>query len=133
VSDPTPDGGISSLGGFFPRIRKAYLIGEAPNDFATQLEGRAPHVVAGTMERLETAARDAAEADVAEPVVLLSPACASFDQFRNFEVRGDAFANWCGGCRKWFTVDRIFCSLRLSGSFAGANRKLKTAAAKSRC
>jgi UDP-N-acetylmuramoylalanine--D-glutamate ligase len=51
-----------------------------------------PHVVAGTLERaVELAARDAEAADVKEPVVLLSPACASFDQFRNFEARGDAF------------------------------------------
>ena len=51
-----------------------------------------PHVVAGTLERaVALAARDAAAADVAEPVVLLSPACASFDQYCNFEVRGDAF------------------------------------------
>ena len=85
-------GGIASLAGFFPRIRKAYLIGEAATDFAATLEGKVPHVVAGTIENaLKLAARDAAEANVAEPVVLLSPACASFDQFRNFEVRGDAF------------------------------------------
>ena len=51
-----------------------------------------PHVVAGTLDRaVELAARDAAAADATEPVVLLSPACASFDQFRNFEVRGAAF------------------------------------------
>jgi UDP-N-acetylmuramoylalanine--D-glutamate ligase len=49
-------------------------------------------VVAGTLDRaVELAARDAAAAEIAEPVVLLSPACASFDQYRNFEVRGDAF------------------------------------------
>ncbi len=49
-------------------------------------------MVAGTLERaVELAARDAAASDVREPVVLLSPACASFDQYRNFEVRGDAF------------------------------------------
>ena len=85
-------GGLSSLAGFFPRIRKAYLIGEAAAPFAAELEGQVPHVVAGTLERaVALAARDAAAADVAEPVVLLSPACASFDQYRNFEVRGDAF------------------------------------------
>ena len=51
-----------------------------------------PHVVAGTLDRAVTlAARDAEASDVKEPVVLLSPACASFDQYRNFEVRGDKF------------------------------------------
>jgi len=85
-------GGLSTLTGFFPRIRKAYLIGEAAVPFAAELEGRVPHVVAGTLDRaVELAARDAAAAAIAEPVVLLSPACASFDQYRNFEVRGDAF------------------------------------------
>jgi UDP-N-acetylmuramoylalanine--D-glutamate ligase len=85
-------GGILSLAGFFPRIRKAYLIGEAATEFAAQLEGRVPHVVAGTLDRaVELAARDAEMAETGEPVVLLSPACASFDQYRNFEVRGDKF------------------------------------------
>jgi UDP-N-acetylmuramoylalanine--D-glutamate ligase len=85
-------GGIGSLAGFFPRIRKAYLVGEAAAGFAQEVEGRVPHVVAGTLDRaVELAARDAEASDVAEPVVLLSPACASFDQYRNFEVRGDKF------------------------------------------
>ncbi|MEA2937909.1 MAG: UDP-N-acetylmuramoylalanine--D-glutamate ligase [Alphaproteobacteria bacterium] len=85
-------GGISSLAGFFPRLRKAYLIGEAAAGFAAELDGKVPHVIAGTLERaLALAARDAEAADLQEPVVLLSPACASFDQYRNFEVRGDAF------------------------------------------
>jgi len=85
-------GGLSTLTGYFPRIRKAYLIGEAAAGFAAELEGRVPHVVAGTLDRaVELAARDAAASDVRDPVVLLSPACASFDQYRNFEVRGDAF------------------------------------------
>jgi len=89
-------GGIASLAGFFPRIRKAYLVGEAAEGFAAEFERQGsqhvPHVVAGTLDRaVALAARDAEAADVAEPVVLLSPACASFDQFRNFEVRGDAF------------------------------------------
>jgi len=85
-------GGISSLAGFFPRIRKAYLIGEAAADFAADLNGRVPHDVAGTLDRaIALAARDAEASDMSEPVVLLSPACASFDQFRNFEARGNAF------------------------------------------
>jgi UDP-N-acetylmuramoylalanine--D-glutamate ligase len=85
-------GGISSLAGFFPRIRKAYLIGEAAADFAAELDGRVPHVVAGTLDRaIALAAHEAETSDTPEPVVLLSPACASFDQFRNFEARGDAF------------------------------------------
>jgi UDP-N-acetylmuramoylalanine--D-glutamate ligase len=85
-------GGIGALAGFFPRIRKAYLIGEAAAGFAAELEGKVPHVVAGTLARaVELAARDAGASDVREPVVLLSPACASFDQYRNFEVRGDKF------------------------------------------
>jgi UDP-N-acetylmuramoylalanine--D-glutamate ligase len=85
-------GGIATLAGFFPRIRKAYLIGEAAAEFAAALDGRVRHEVAGTLERaVELAARDAGASDVAEPVVLLSPACASFDQYRNFEVRGDKF------------------------------------------
>ena len=85
-------GGIAPLAGFFPRIRKAYLIGEAATDFAAELQGHTPQVVAGTLERaVELAAAEAEASDVAEPVVLLSPACASFDQYRNFEIRGDKF------------------------------------------
>jgi UDP-N-acetylmuramoylalanine--D-glutamate ligase len=85
-------GGIGSLAGFFPRIRKAYLIGEAAAGFSQELEGRVPYIVAGTLARaVELAARDAEASDLKEAVVLLSPACASFDQYRNFEVRGDDF------------------------------------------
>jgi UDP-N-acetylmuramoylalanine--D-glutamate ligase len=85
-------GGIASLTGFYPRLRKAYLIGEAADEFAAELDGHVPHVVAGTLEQaVALAARDAEASGVADAVVLLSPACASFDQYRNFEVRGDAF------------------------------------------
>jgi UDP-N-acetylmuramoylalanine--D-glutamate ligase len=85
-------GGIASLAGFFPRIRKAYLIGEAADEFAATLDGQVPHAVVGTLERaVALAAQDAGAAGFAEPVVLLSPACASFDQYPNFEVRGTAF------------------------------------------
>jgi UDP-N-acetylmuramoylalanine--D-glutamate ligase len=85
-------GGITSLAGYFPRIRKAYLIGEAADEFAVTLEGQAPYVKAQTLDRaIELAAHDAAAAGIKGAVVLLSPACASFDQYRNFEIRGDAF------------------------------------------
>ena len=85
-------GGIAALAGFFPRIRRAYLIGEAAASFAAGLERHVPFVVAGTLDRaLALAARDAEAAIEMAPVVLLSPACASFDQFRNFEARGDKF------------------------------------------
>jgi UDP-N-acetylmuramoylalanine--D-glutamate ligase len=85
-------GGIAALAGFFPRIRKAYLIGEAAADFAAELEGKVPYVISGTLDQaVGNAARDALAFASAEPVVLLSPACASFDQYRNFEVRGNRF------------------------------------------
>nr|WP_312160423.1 UDP-N-acetylmuramoyl-L-alanine--D-glutamate ligase [Brevundimonas diminuta] len=84
------DGGIDSLSDLFPRVTRAYLIGEAADAFAGTL-GDTPHVVARTMERaVELAAADAAAAGGGQ-VVLLSPACASFDQFPDFEVRGEAF------------------------------------------
>jgi UDP-N-acetylmuramoylalanine--D-glutamate ligase len=85
-------GGITSLTEFFPRIRKAYLIGEATEEFAATLEGRVPYARCGTLDHATAAAAaDAERSGLAAPVVLLSPACASFDQYRNFEVRGDAF------------------------------------------
>jgi UDP-N-acetylmuramoylalanine--D-glutamate ligase len=85
-------GGIAPLAGFFPRVHKAYLIGEAAAEFSRTLEGQVPYVIAGTLDRaVEQAARDSQASDAAEPVVLLSPACASFDQYPNFEIRGDRF------------------------------------------
>jgi UDP-N-acetylmuramoylalanine--D-glutamate ligase len=85
-------GGIESLRKFFPRIRKAYLIGEAASEFAATLGSEVAHEIDGTLDKaLAAAARDAAASVAPEPVVLLSPACASYDQYRNFEVRGDAF------------------------------------------
>jgi UDP-N-acetylmuramoylalanine--D-glutamate ligase len=85
-------GGITSLAEFFPRIRKAYLIGEAAQDFAATLDGKAEHAIVGTLDRaVADAAHDAEASGLAAPVVLLSPACASFDQYPNFEVRGDKF------------------------------------------
>ncbi|WP_274628341.1 UDP-N-acetylmuramoyl-L-alanine--D-glutamate ligase [Arvimicrobium flavum] len=86
------EGGIEPLRGFFPRIAKAYLIGEAAPAFSATLGEAVPYEISGTLDAaVANAARDAAEDAEGEPVVLLSPACASFDQFKNFEVRGDAF------------------------------------------
>jgi UDP-N-acetylmuramoylalanine--D-glutamate ligase len=84
-------GGIDSLGAFFPRIKRAYLIGDAMEAFAATLEGKVPVTKAGTLEAAMRAAAKDAEGDRGEPIVLLSPACASFDQFRDFEQRGVEF------------------------------------------
>ncbi len=82
-----------SLTEYFPRIRKAYLIGEAAQEFAAHARGeRVPHEISETLDvAVANAARDAEASGSADPVVLLSPACASFDQYRNFEIRGAAF------------------------------------------
>ncbi|MBI1179755.1 MAG: UDP-N-acetylmuramoyl-L-alanine--D-glutamate ligase [Alphaproteobacteria bacterium] len=83
------EGGIESLRPWFPRVVRAYLIGEAQEAFAAVLERAGVAVErCGTMERAVAAAARDAHAD---DVVLLSPACASFDQYRNFEIRGDHF------------------------------------------
>jgi UDP-N-acetylmuramoylalanine--D-glutamate ligase len=86
------EGGIESLREFFPRIAKAYLIGKAADEFSAVLSGEVPHVIAGDLETaVEMAAADAALDRRPEPTVLLSPACASFDQFADFEDRGEFF------------------------------------------
>jgi UDP-N-acetylmuramoylalanine--D-glutamate ligase len=85
-------GGLAGLEPFFPRIARAYLIGEAADEFAAQLGTEVDHVQCGTIDRaIEAAAADARRSRGAEPVVLLSPACASYDQFANFEARGQSF------------------------------------------
>jgi UDP-N-acetylmuramoylalanine--D-glutamate ligase len=86
------EGGLAGLEPFFPRIARAYLIGEAAEAFARQLGGNVDHLRCETLARaVEAAAADAARSAAGEPVVLLSPACASYDQFANFEKRGEAF------------------------------------------
>jgi len=86
------EGGIAGLEEFFPRIAKAYLIGEATAEFAWTLDRRVPYELSGTLAvAVAAAARDASVDPARESVVLLSPACASYDQFQNFERRGDAF------------------------------------------
>ena len=92
------EGGIADLESYFPRMRRAYLIGEAAEAFGKTLEGKVDTVQSGTLNRaLAAAFDDARMSDVADPVVLLSPACASFDQFRDYEQRGDIFREMVKG------------------------------------
>jgi UDP-N-acetylmuramoylalanine--D-glutamate ligase len=85
------EGGIAPLAPFFPRIAKAFLIGrDAPAMAAMLRDAGVAHEVVGTLEAAVAAAAQAAFAGAA-PVVLLSPAAASFDQFSGFDARGDRF------------------------------------------
>jgi len=90
-------GGIASLQPLFSRIAKAYLIGEAAAGFAATLGSAVPFEISGTLDRAVAHASVDAEADGADVAVMLSPACASFDQYKNFEVRGDAFVSLVAG------------------------------------
>lgn len=89
------EGGIEDLRPFFNKIIKAYLIGDAAPQFAQTLEGHVDFDMVGTIENAVSAAAHAAAARTQQPggnaTVLLAPACASFDQYQRFELRGDAF------------------------------------------
>ncbi len=86
------EGGIESLAPYFESINHAFLIGEAERAFAKTLEGRVPYTICGSLANAFDAAAKKAFVDRRQnAVVLLSPACASFDQWKNFEERGDAF------------------------------------------
>ncbi len=92
VGGRAKEGGIAPLASFFPRIAHAYLIGESTDAFAKTLEGRVPYSRCDTLDvAVARAAEDELKSKENQPVVLLSPACASFDQFRNFEIRGERF------------------------------------------
>jgi len=86
------DGGIDMLAPWFGRIRHAFLIGDAAPSFEDTLRGKVPATISGDLPTAIAQAADMADAARERPAaVLLSPACASFDQFASFEARGDAF------------------------------------------
>ena len=89
-------GGIVPLAEYFPHVTHAFLIGEAEAEFANTLEGKVAYTRCGT---LDVAVQKAAAMSKGKPdaVVLLSPACASFDQFNSFEHRGDVFCELVEG------------------------------------
>ncbi len=84
-------GGIESLTDLFGRVAKAYLIGEASPLFAQTLKGKATVAECGTMDAAVAQAYADASATGQDAIVLLSPAAASFDQYTDFEARGEAF------------------------------------------
>jgi UDP-N-acetylmuramoylalanine--D-glutamate ligase len=95
------EGGAASLRPLMKRVRAAYLIGEAAREFEGQLAGAAPCIQCGDLAAaVARAGRDAATSGARAPVVLLSPACASYDQFKNFEERGDAFRRLVEAARR---------------------------------
>lgn len=86
------EGGIAPLVPFFPRIHHAFLIGDAQDEFAETLQGNVPFTKCGDLAAAFEKARVLAlQEQLPGAVVLLSPACASFDQWKSFEERGEAF------------------------------------------
>ena len=86
------EGGLEALHPYLSRVRRVFLIGEAAERLADQLAGHVEIEICGDLERAVEAAATAANGG--DAVVLLSPACASFDQFASFERRGEAFCRF---------------------------------------
>ncbi len=86
------EGGLDPVFPHLGNVKRALLIGEASQRFARELDGRVAIEQCGDLKKALASALASAQRDGAkDSVVLLSPACASFDQFANFEARGDAF------------------------------------------
>ena len=87
--------GISSLMGAMDRVCRVYLIGEAASEFEKELGSAVECVQCGDLKTAVMKAKaDATASNHVSPVVLLSPACASYDQFPNFVERGDSFRDY---------------------------------------
>jgi len=94
-------GGIAPLAPYFARLRHAFLIGRATEEFAATLDGKVPFTRCGDLATAVAAAGERARRErLPGAVVLLSPACASYDQFANFEERGDQFRRLVAGLRE---------------------------------
>ena len=107
-------GGIESLKDLFPKVKCAYLIGDAAEQFEETIGDAAPCVQSRLLLTAVAQAYAEAEKSGEEEIVLFSPACASFDQFKDFEARGDAFKD---------AVEDIRMSLIAAAEEAAAKRK----------
>ncbi|WP_455482651.1 UDP-N-acetylmuramoyl-L-alanine--D-glutamate ligase [Bartonella sp. B35(2025)] len=95
IGGQAKEGGIDTLRRFFHKIRKAYLIGTSAEEFSNVIGSSFPFSMSLTLENaVYEAAVDAIRYKAKEAVVLFSPACASYDQFKNYEVRGEAFVSF---------------------------------------
>ena len=115
--------GLKACEPHFDRVRKAYLVGEAALTFSQELDGKVPFEISGDVETAtKQAFADAKAAGLPGAVVLLSPAAASFDQFPNFEARGDLFKdvaeNFPGDHIDPFEEPGVFPGASLSGGDA---------------
>lgn len=86
------EGGLTGLARLMPRVKKAYLIGQAASEFKVWCDkNNVPNDVCNTIDVATKKAHHDAQNAVEPSTVLLAPACASWDQFKSFEARGDAF------------------------------------------
>ena len=89
VGGVAKEDGLEAVQDQLPRVRHAYLIGQSQDDFAKALEGHVPYTKCTTLD--QAVARAMEDLAGKTGTLLLSPACASFDQFADFEARGNAF------------------------------------------
>jgi UDP-N-acetylmuramoylalanine--D-glutamate ligase len=105
--------GLTAALPFIDRVRHAFLIGEAADAFAQALDGKVATTLSHTLDAAVSAAHEKAQRDRRPgTVVLLSPACASYDQFANFEERGDTF------CRLVAALPGTSRNIRIRGDAA---------------